>query len=118
MIYTSFYHYFCIKNEFRKNFSDFIDSWTGRQIQGRTGASAYNILRLRTTQGRTAGLFLNKLGTHLPNGRPEGVLWDLGRPIRDRRARLDRANHDPLRAHDRRINNRRLRFYQQRGMLR
>jgi hypothetical protein len=24
MIYTSFYHYFCIKNEFRMNFFDFI----------------------------------------------------------------------------------------------
>jgi hypothetical protein len=47
MIYTSFYYYFYIKNKFRINFSDFIDSWTGRQIQGRTGASAYNILRLR-----------------------------------------------------------------------
>jgi hypothetical protein len=51
------------------NFSDFIDSWTGRQIQGRTGASAYNILRLRTTQGRIEGLFLNKPGAHLRNGR-------------------------------------------------
>jgi hypothetical protein len=47
----------------------------------------------------------------------EGVWCRSGRPIRDERARLDRANHDPLSARGRMINNRRPRFYQRRGML-
>jgi hypothetical protein len=46
MIYTTFYHYFCIKNEFRMNFSDFIALWTAHRILESAGANIEYLLRL------------------------------------------------------------------------
>jgi hypothetical protein len=88
---------FILKLQFPIHLFNFKLHWTGHQIQGRTGASAYNILRLRMLCSGWRVLIYNSRGVLLQSYMVERVSSDIGRPIWNEAPRLDPWRRESVR---------------------
>jgi hypothetical protein len=72
MNYTSFWNYFCIKNQFLYSFSYFLYFLDYAHNNQRAQGLIHNFSQDSATPRRTVGCFLTNAGTHVKNGSGEG----------------------------------------------